>query len=205
MRSTATALIAIAAVLVAGVSIAVSASGDDPAPAGVGSAPVERVPAQLSDLIAAFDRSQADRDRIPGGDPLEALEQVGPAAPGENPRLARRLATAGGDEVFVWPSSRDVCVQWGMSIVCSPVSRLRDRGVIVGWSYTRDSAQQFEVVVLVRNGIPEVDIVREDGSRQSIPVPDNAVYVRAGSQPSAIVWTNPDGSRGSEEVPVLPR
>jgi hypothetical protein len=85
--------------------------------------------------------------------------------------------------------------------VCFPLSRLRARGVLIGLSYRREASPQWELLVLARDGIGRVEVTFADGRVLSRAVEDNSVFLGNDSPPSAVTWSNPDGSRGFEELP----
>jgi hypothetical protein len=200
MKGIPSALATFVAVLAVGVAIAMAADGETSPGDGDRTVVVQTGPG-LPELLEPFRRAKEARDRIPGGDPLEALAQTGDAQPGENPRLARRLHPAGDRDVFVWPKADGLCAQWGMAGVCFPLSRLRARGVLIGLSYRREASPQWELLVLARDGIGRVEVTFADGRVLSRAVEDNSVFLGNDSPPSAVTWSNPDGSRGFEELP----
>jgi hypothetical protein len=159
---------------------------------------VERVAPGLPTLVGAFRRSQTDADKIPGGDPLQSLRQLGLVYPGENPLLSRRLEMVGGHHAYLWPASDAVCYAWGGASVCSSTSFLAQKGVLIGTS--GDGGPEVDAFALASDGVPEVRFTLEDGREIVARVQNNGALVRLPAAPLDARWRSPDGTAGSQRL-----
>jgi hypothetical protein len=200
--------VALASLIGAGTGVAVgvtlSFAGDSSAPPS--STPAERkqsavvaLAPDLPELVQAFDRPQVASDVIPGGDPLEALKDVGSVRPGETPRLSRRLDVAGDARVYAWPATDAICYAWAGASVCSDTALLDKNGVLVGTS--SNTGPEVDAIALARNGIGSVTFRLADGHELDARLTDNAAVVSLPEPPAEASWTNPDGSEGTQRFP----
>lgn len=188
-------------VTVSGVSVSVARGGvedlQDPA---TQRAAVQTKAPQLPGLVRAFQRDQAEDDRIPG-DPLGALQASGTLQAGEDPTLARRLG-ASKDPAWVWPANGRVCYALKGMGGCVGTADLRDRGVLI--SATFQSADPTVTLFgLVAPGVRGVAVELTDGTTVTPEVVDDSFVLTVTSDPVRATWTNPGGAAGVQQPLVV--
>jgi hypothetical protein len=191
--------------LVIGVALAFAGGAETEDAPGAGAETdrvvVDALAPGLADLVTAFRRRQSAEDILPGGDPVEALKQIGDAQPGEAPTLARRLQPMGGGHVYVWPMADGVCAQWDSAITCGTIPDLRDDGALLGFTYTGGESARWDLLALVNDGIDKISIRLKNGQQVTPAVADNSVLVTLSVPPVEVRWMKPDGTVRSVEIP----
>jgi hypothetical protein len=160
-------------------------------------------PLSLSDMVAVFRRPQVANDRIPGGDPVEGLEQAGDRQPEENPRLARRVGEEAWD-MYAWPMRDGVCHQWGAYGGCTGTDTLQKYGFTPSFSYRKGPPAQWTLDGVVRDGVEQVVVRLRDGSQEIVPARANAFKKTVWTEPVAIEVRLPDGTERTIEIPASP-
>jgi hypothetical protein len=151
----------------------------------------------LAELIDAFARVERSHDELPG-DFAAALAATGDAQPGEDPARSRRLDLPGDKDAFLWPASGGVCYASAGPAGCIPTAILDANGVVLSTSSSSHSPT-VKVFGLAKSGVETVELRLGNGNPPIVAeVSDNAVYVELQSDPLIAVWTNPDGTPGSQ-------
>jgi hypothetical protein len=162
---------------------------------------LESVPPALAAAVPAFKRPQLPSDRIPGGDPVAALDRLNDRQSGENPRLSRRVATGPRGSAYVWPMTGGVCYASPGPSGCVTMSLLTRHGAVLGTT-RREGAPTMGVFGIAVEGIDRIVFTRADGTRKSVRVADGAVFKDVPADVVEASWTKPSGSRGSQPLAV---
>jgi hypothetical protein len=186
-----------------GAALAVGAPTDEgaraPAPADHR---VAAIAPKLPELVGAFHREQVSSDRLAGGpgDAVDAADRQ----PGEAPELARKVGTAGGHPIYLWPATDAVCLSHAWSGGCIPTALLARKGAVVGTRFVASSAETGEpvrqAVVLARDGVSEVEIRTADGQAVTVDTAANAAIVNLPAAAVAAAWHGVDGSRETQNL-----
>jgi hypothetical protein len=146
---------------------------------------------KLVEHLAVFRRARTARDDVPRRPGQEGLHS------GDvNPLLSRALGTAAdGTRFFAVPGQHDLCIaevgEHGGGFGCGIAARATDPARPMGGSTVVPGG--IRAYALMPDGIDQVTVERNDGSRVGVAVRDNFFVVDSSRSLHRIWWVAPDG------------